>query len=278
MSQEAIYGRSFDEADGRTLPAETTCPECDGAVATEGGETCCTGCGLIIEEYRIDHTGNLRARFDEEKNEPAPHSLRDDTTGGSRRKSAGSVMRTETLSAEKRRRLNRQRTQHRRAQWRSKAERNLAHACSEIARMVSALELPRFVRESASTTYREAQAADLITGRSIESMAAAAVYATCRCAGFAVSTSEVADVAVCTEDQVNRDYMVLNVELGLETPIVQPESRIPKLATACGLSHTCSTVLMSWRWRPSTMAWRTAGVRRGWLRAVCTVPFSSMGC
>jgi len=49
MSQEAIYGRSFDEADGRTLPAETTCPECDGAVATEGGETCCTGCGLIIE-------------------------------------------------------------------------------------------------------------------------------------------------------------------------------------------------------------------------------------
>jgi len=129
--------------------------------------------------------------------------------------------------------------------------------------MVSALELPRFVRESASTTYREAQAADLITGRSIESMAAAAVYATCRCAGFAVSTSEVADVAVCTEDQVNRDYMVLNVELGLETPIVQPESRIPKLATACGLSHTCSTVLMSWRWRPSTMAWRTAGVRQG---------------
>jgi len=83
-----------------------------------------------------------------------------------------------------------------------------------------------------------------------------------------------ADVAVCTEDQVNRDYMVLNVELGLETPIVQPESRIPKLATACGLSHTCSTVLMSWRWRPSTMAWRTAGVRQGWLRAVCTVPFS----
>jgi len=72
MSQEAIYGRSFDEADGRTLPAETTCPECDGAVATEGGETCCTGCGLIIEEYRIDHTGNLRARFDEEKNNRLP--------------------------------------------------------------------------------------------------------------------------------------------------------------------------------------------------------------
>jgi len=72
MSQEAIYGRSFDEADGRTLPAETTCPECDGAVATEGGETCCTGCGLIIEEYRIDHTGNLRARFDEEKTNRLP--------------------------------------------------------------------------------------------------------------------------------------------------------------------------------------------------------------
>jgi len=141
MSQEAIYGRSFDEADGRTLPAETTCPECDGAVATEGGETCCTGCGLIIEEYRIDHTGNLRARFDEEKNEPAPHSLRD-TTGGSRKIGWKRDANGNALSAEKRRRLNRQRTQHRRAQWRSKAERNLAHACSEIARMVSAPRTP----------------------------------------------------------------------------------------------------------------------------------------
>ena len=99
--------------------------------------------------------------------------------------------------------------------------------------MVSALELPRFVRESASTTYREAQQADLITGRSIESMAAAAIYATCRCSGFTVSVREVAEKTICSEEQVLRSYRVLNVELGLETPVVQPESLIPKLATKC---------------------------------------------
>ncbi|AEN05756.1 Transcription factor TFIIB cyclin-related protein [halophilic archaeon DL31] len=237
MSQEAIYGRSFDEEDGQTPPTETTCPECDGAVATEGGETSCTVCGLIIEECHIDHAGTLRARFDDEQKRtgsPLTQGRHDrglSTEIGWSRDVKGNI-----LSEEKQRRLNRQRTQHRRAQWRSKAERNLAHACSEIARMVSALELPRFVRESASTTYREAQQADLITGRSIESMAAAAVYATCRCAGFAVSVSEVAEVSVCAEAQVKRAYKVLNVELGLETPVVQPESLIPKVATKCGLS------------------------------------------
>ncbi|MFW5950336.1 MAG: transcription initiation factor IIB, partial [archaeon] len=123
-----------------------------------------------------------------------------------------------------------------RARWRSKAERNLGHACSEIARLVSALELPKFVRESATSTYREAQQADLIPGRSIESMAAGAVYATCRCGGFAVSVSEVADVSVGSEEQVLNAYRVLNVELDLETPVIQPESLIPKLATTCDLS------------------------------------------
>jgi transcription initiation factor TFIIB len=61
----------------------------------------------------------------------------------------------------------------------------------------------------------------------------AAVYATCRCGGFTVSVSEVAEKAICSEEQVLRSYRVLNVELGLETPVIQPESLIPKLATKC---------------------------------------------
>lgn len=91
--------------------------------------------------------------------------------------------------------------------------------------------------ESASSTYREVQQANLITGRSIESVASAAVYATCRCGGFAVTVSEVAEVAVCTTEQVRHAYSVLNVELNLETPVIQPESLIPKLATKCDLSE-----------------------------------------
>lgn len=238
MSERAIYGRSFDEEDGRTLPAKTVCPECDGAVATVGGETSCTVCGLIVEEYQIDHAGNPREHYDPEKTKRTGPPL---TQGRHDRGLSSEIgwmrdAKGNTLSGEKRQQLSRLRTQHSRARWRSKSERNLAHACLEIARMVSALELPTFVRESASSTYRAAQQADLIMGRSIESMAAGAVYATCRCGGFVVSVSEVAEVVVCSTEQVRHAYSVLNVELNLETPVVQPESLIPKLATICDLS------------------------------------------
>jgi len=67
-------------------------------------------------------------------------------------------------------------------------------------------------------------------------MAAGAVYATCRCGGFTVSVGEVAEVSVCSRGQVLNAYRVLNVELTLETPVIQPESLIPKLATACDCS------------------------------------------
>lgn len=238
MSERAIYGRAFDESDGQTLPAETVCPECDSPVVTDGGETSCTVCGLVVEEYRIDHAGNPRDHFDPEKTKRTGPPL----TNGRHDRGLSSEIgwkrdaKGNTLTGEKRQQISRLRTQHSRARWRSKAERNLGHACFEIARLVSALDLPTFVRESASSTYREAQQADLITGRSIESMAAGAVYATCRCGGFAVSVSEVADVSVCSDDQVVNAYRVLNVELSLETPVIQPESLIPKLATACDCS------------------------------------------
>jgi len=238
MSERAIYGRSFDEQNGRRLPEETECPECDSPVVTDGGETSCTVCGLIIEEYRIDHAGNPREHYDPERSKRTGPPL---TNGRHDRGISSEIGRTHdtkgnTIPGTKRRQLNRLRTQHGRARWRSTAERNLGHACTEIARLVSALELPRFVRESASSTYRDAQQAELIQGRSIESMAAGAVYATCRCGGFTVSVGEVADVSVCSRGQVLNAYRVLNVELTLETPVIQPESLLPKLATACDCS------------------------------------------
>ena len=80
-----------------------------------------------------------------------------------------------TLSAEKHRQLGRLWTHHTRAKWQSKTEFNLAYAGIEIARMTSSLDLSRAVREGAATIFREAQQTDLITGRSIEALAAGSV-------------------------------------------------------------------------------------------------------
>ncbi|WP_206425025.1 transcription initiation factor IIB family protein [Halosimplex salinum] len=68
------------------------------------------------------------------------------------------------LSSRKRRQLGRLRREHTRAKWQSKAERNLAHGCTEIARLVGALDLDRDHREQASALFRSAQSADLLPG------------------------------------------------------------------------------------------------------------------
>ncbi|MFC7166896.1 TFIIB-type zinc ribbon-containing protein [Halospeciosus flavus] len=53
MSSRHIYENGFDEDCGRTLSG--TCPECEGDLETDSGETACEECGLIIDEYRVDH-------------------------------------------------------------------------------------------------------------------------------------------------------------------------------------------------------------------------------
>jgi transcription initiation factor TFIIB len=51
------YTLHDDESNGRTVPADS-CPDCDGALRTDGGETRCQQCGLRIEACRIDHRGS----------------------------------------------------------------------------------------------------------------------------------------------------------------------------------------------------------------------------
>ena len=122
------------------------------------------------------------------------------------------------------------RREHTRARWETKADRNLAHACGEIARMTSALELPRIVREEASVIYRRAQAENLIVGRSIEAIAAGSLYAACRCRGDPRTTEEIAAVARCDQQKVELGYRVLNIELNLKTQVIGTQDRLHRLA------------------------------------------------
>jgi len=239
-----IYERQFDEDDGQTLPTDPGCPECEGETATDGGETACVDCGLVIDEYRIDHRGRLYTGFDEETNvertgppiTEARHDRGLSSEIGWKRDARGN-----TLTSRKRRQLARLRTQHRRGRFESRAERNLAHAFGEIARLVAAVDCPRSVRESASALYRRAQGENLIRGRSIEGVAAAAVYAACRQDGLVVSPTDLAAVSSCTAREVRRTYGVLNTELGLATPIVDAAGFLPRIAADCdipaGIQH-----------------------------------------
>ncbi|QLC35092.1 transcription initiation factor IIB family protein (plasmid) [Halarchaeum sp. CBA1220] len=215
------------------------CPECEGRVLADGGELACTACGLVLEEGRFDH--GAEPWFDAESGDTrrtgAPVTPARHDRGLSTEIGYGGDAHGNTLSGRKRRQLGRLRREHTRARWRTKAERNLAHACGEIDRLASALDLSRDVVEEACVLYRRAQRADLIRGRSIEAMSAGAVYAACRCRGDTRTLEEVAGVAQCSRSDVTLGYRVLNRELGLDARVVQVGDHLARVASRVGVSR-----------------------------------------
>jgi transcription initiation factor TFIIB len=66
MSLRDTYDIGFDEETGKTISTDE-CPECSGRLETEGGEISCSDCGLIVNEYWIDHAAAGRSFPDEEQ-------------------------------------------------------------------------------------------------------------------------------------------------------------------------------------------------------------------
>ncbi|WP_226042625.1 hypothetical protein [Natrinema sp. DC36] len=58
-----------------------------------------------------------------------------------------------------------------RAQWQSKAERNLAYGLSEIRRIVASLGFAQSIRDQTCSLFRTAQSERLCRGRSLEAEA-----------------------------------------------------------------------------------------------------------
>ena len=235
MSLREIYQEGFDETDGQTITADT-CPECSGELITAGGETTCADCGLIVEEYWIDHgpahyteEGDGRKRTGPPAT-PTRHDRGISSEIGWKRDSKGKA-----LSGRKRRQLGRLRVQHSRGRWQTKAERNLAHGLSEVRRVVSALECSDTIRDNACRLFRRAQAEGLLVGRSIEAFAAASTYAVCRVSGLPTTMREVAEHASVHRDRIENAYSVLNRELGLAIPAPSPTGYVPRFATSVGV-------------------------------------------
>ena len=230
------YERTFDETIPTAHTAEQAgCPECDGHVITKDAETACVDCGLVIDEQPIDHGPKWGQYQDDERNErertgapltPARHDRGLSTDIGRYRDANGN-----TLAGQKRRQLARLRREHKRGRWRSKAEQNLAHGLGEVRRVASVHELSTSARNQACTLFRSAQDADLLQGRSIEAIAAASVYAVCRCNRLSRTLEEIEVCARCERSELNNAYKVLNRELGLPTPPPRPTAFVPRFAT-----------------------------------------------
>jgi transcription initiation factor TFIIB len=219
------------------------CPECGGSLIndSEHGETVCEDCGLVVEEDSIDRGPEWRAFDSAEKDQksrvgaPTTNMMHDkglSTNIDWRDKDAYG----NSLGSRQRAKMQRLRKWNERFRTRDSKERNLKQALGEIDRMASALGLPENVRETASVIYRRALDENLLPGRSIEGVATSAVYAAARQAGVPRSLDEIADVSRVEKSEIARTYRYVVRELGLEVKPADPESYVPRFASALDLS------------------------------------------
>lgn len=237
MSIRDIYATGFDEH--REIDhTSNACEECGGVIRTNSRETACEDCGLIVYDQRIDRGPEWRAfESDERERTGALLTERRHDRGLSTEIGRGQDGRGNSLSGRKRRQLSRLRRQQTRATWHSTADRNLAHGLGEVRRIAGRMELADSIIEQACALFRRAQSESLLPGRSVEAMAGAAVYATCRTNSLPRPCGDVATLARVSNARVENAYGVLNRELSLPSVPVPPNAYVPGLASTVGLSE-----------------------------------------
>lgn len=230
MSQRATSERA---ATSGVEQRGSACPECDGAVVVSGGESVCEACGLVVDEHRIDRGPDWQA--DDPESERRTGAARTETLhdrGLSTKIGWNRDADGRELSGRKRRQIGRLRREQKRGRFESKADRNLATGFSEIRRILSCLDLSTGLREQACRLFRTAQSEDLLRGQSIERVAAACVYAACRCNRTPRTLEDVAQHAKVDSVTLKSAYNTLNTELDIPAPPRSPVAFVPQHANA----------------------------------------------
>jgi len=197
--------------DKQKIEETVKCPECGSTHLSRDysrAELVCRDCGLVIDQDLIDHGPEWRA-FDSEQREkrartgaPMTYTIHDKglstMIGWTNRDSYG-----KSIPTRNRAQLYRMRKWQRRIRISDATERNLAIALSNLDRMSSGMGLPRTVRETAAMIYRKAALKNLIRGRSIEGVSAAALYAACRQCLVPRTLDEISSIARIDMSLVN---------------------------------------------------------------------------
>ena len=111
----------------------------------------------------------------------------------------------------------------------------------EIERICSQIGLPRSIHEEAALIYRRAVEERLVRGRSIESMAAASIYAACRKYNMPRTLDEITKVARVGKKDIGRSYRFIAKELLKKIPPTKTIGYIPRLISQLGLDGGVQT-------------------------------------
>jgi transcription initiation factor TFIIB len=220
------------------------CPECNSSHIIKDysrAELVCDNCGLVVEEELFDYGPDWRA-FDNEQREKRAHTgapvnymLPDKglstTIGWSNKDFHG-----KSIPNKNRAQVYRLRKWQKRTRVNNTTHRNIAIALASLDRLTSRMGLPRAVRENAAMIYRKAAMKNIVRGRSIDGVAAAALYAACRQCQVPRTLDEVSDAANIPRKEIGRNYRYIVRELGLKLMPPTPEDYISRFCSALKLS------------------------------------------
>ena len=220
------------------------CPECASKNLVhdyDSGETICGDCGLVLYEQMLDKGPEWRAFTLQEKASrsrvgmPTLYSIHDKglstTISQVDRDALGRKLPLST-----RLQMWRLRKWQIRSRVHSSIDRNLAQAMAELDRLSSKLNISSPIKEKAAVAYRKALDKGLVRGRSINAIAAAALYAACRKSGSPKTLREIAEASLANKNIVARDYRLLLQELDFHMPVSDPLTYISKIAEKNGIS------------------------------------------
>lgn len=215
------------------------CPECGGTkllIQKDKGEAICRDCGLVIEEKMIDFGQEWREFSDEQSSKRrrtgAPMSqVKYDRGLGTDVGQKGDIYQLGVKGKNKFFRLRK---------WQQRIstaiERNLKLALAELKRVSSYLKLPKSVEEEAARIYRRAVERGLVRGRSMESVVAGALYASCRRHEVPRTLDELSESSGIDKKEVGRTYRFITRELGIRILPSNPVDYLPRFVSALKLS------------------------------------------
>lgn len=214
----------------------------------ECGEIVCTKCGLVSPDRVAESRAEWRT-FDSEKNERvragsptslAQHDMGLSTTIGKENIDSSG----RHLDASVGTTINRLRRWDFRSKAQSSTHRSLIRAFIELGGLKGKLGLSDAIIEKTAYVYRKAQEKRLVRGRSISSMLAAAIYASCREMGAPRSLRDIAAGTEVKRKDISRSYRILVLKLDIKVPLVDPLKCIAKIANQAGISEKTKRAAM----------------------------------
>jgi transcription initiation factor TFIIB len=220
------------------------CPECTSKNCVhdyDTGETVCGACGLVLYDQMLDKGPEWRAYTQEEKASrgrvgmPTSYSVHDKglstIISQDNRDSFGRKLPVATRLL-----MWRLRKWQIHSRVHSSIDRNLAQAMGELERLSSKANISPPIQEKAAVIYRKALDKSLVRGRSINAIAAAALYAACRGSGTPRDLREIAKTSLVDKKEVARCYRLLLQELDVHMPVIDPLTYVSKIAEKNGIS------------------------------------------